>query len=357
MASLTLAGRIDELTGVPCGVGSVTIAASATVVDDAGRVIFDRSVTVPVVDGAFSAVLPAPGAGIRPASWDYILTRPSGSPRHWRVPVTAAEAGQVLDLSAYTPTSGASSPATLEQLYAGLDTRLAAVEGAGAGPHTHPDYATAAALAAESAARSAADAGLSPVGHTHTPQQAGLPAPVNGKLLGVAAGAYALVDPPTGGGGGGGGSELSGVGFPEGVVSAGVGTIYTDTAATCGAIRWIKTTASGSTGWRVVWGDTGWRDLGNGFQVRRVLDRWRIRGETSASSVALAGLGIPNDTTWTYHKDGGGAAEAHIAYFTAWNATLTFLAADGAYMRLTGDGGQGWAAASAWPTTLPGTPV
>lgn len=24
MASLTLAGRIDELTGVPCGVGSVT---------------------------------------------------------------------------------------------------------------------------------------------------------------------------------------------------------------------------------------------------------------------------------------------------------------------------------------------
>jgi len=180
---------------------------------------------------------------------------------------------------------------------------------------------------------------------------------VNGKLLGVAAGAYALVDPPTGGGGGGAGSELSGVGIPEGVVAAGVGTIYTDTAATCGAIRWIKTTASGSTGWRVVWGDTGWRDLGNGFQVRRVLDRWRIRGETSASSVALAGLGIPNDTTWTYHKDGGGAAEAHVAYFTAWNATLTFLAADGAYMRLTGDGGQGWAAASAWPTTLPGTPV
>ena len=41
----------------------MTIAASATVVDDAGRVIFDRSVTVPVVDGAFSAVLPAPGRG------------------------------------------------------------------------------------------------------------------------------------------------------------------------------------------------------------------------------------------------------------------------------------------------------
>lgn len=47
MASLTLAGRIDELTGVPCGVGSVTIAASATVVDDAGRVIFDRMAGVP----------------------------------------------------------------------------------------------------------------------------------------------------------------------------------------------------------------------------------------------------------------------------------------------------------------------
>jgi hypothetical protein len=55
--------------------------------------------------------------------------------------------------------------------------------------------------------------------------------------------------------------ELRGTGFPEGVVTAAVGTYYTDTAATNGAIRWIKATGAGNTGWRVVYGDTGWRNV------------------------------------------------------------------------------------------------
>ena len=56
-------------------------------------------------------------------------------------------------------------------------------------------------------------------------------------------------------------SLLSGTGSPQSVVTAGIGTKYIDTAATNGAIEWVKTTASGNTGWRVTYGDTGRRDV------------------------------------------------------------------------------------------------
>lgn len=52
-----------------------------------------------------------------------------------------------------------------------------------------------------------------------------------------------------------------GAGFPEGKVAAPVGSIYTDLDAKAGAIRWIKTTGTGNTGWQVEYGDTGWRDV------------------------------------------------------------------------------------------------
>ena len=55
--------------------------------------------------------------------------------------------------------------------------------------------------------------------------------------------------------------EIRGTGMPEGNVKASVGTYYTDTAATNGAVRWIKTRGSDKTGWKVVYGDTGWRSV------------------------------------------------------------------------------------------------
>ena len=55
--------------------------------------------------------------------------------------------------------------------------------------------------------------------------------------------------------------EIRGTGMPEGNVKASVGTYYTDTAATNGAIRWIKTRGSDKAGWKVVYGDTGWRSV------------------------------------------------------------------------------------------------
>ena len=52
--------------------------------------------------------------------------------------------------------------------------------------------------------------------------------------------------------------EIHGTGMPNGVVEAPIGTTYIDTAKTNGALKWIKTTDGGNTGWKVVEGDTGW---------------------------------------------------------------------------------------------------
>ena len=52
-----------------------------------------------------------------------------------------------------------------------------------------------------------------------------------------------------------------GTGSPEGKVTAPVGSVYTDSAATNGAIRWIKASGTGNTGWRAEYGDTGERML------------------------------------------------------------------------------------------------
>ena len=56
-------------------------------------------------------------------------------------------------------------------------------------------------------------------------------------------------------------SELIGTGMPNGKVEGKLGQTYVDTAKTNGALKWIKRTASGNTGWAVLDGDTGWKTL------------------------------------------------------------------------------------------------
>ena len=74
-------------------------------------------------------------------------------------------------------------------------------------------------------------------------------------------------------------SELTGAGIPEGKVEGTLGQTYVDIRRTNGAVKWIKTTDSGKTGWAVLYGDTGWRTLniksklGNSYlKVRRKND-------------------------------------------------------------------------------------
>lgn len=73
--------------------------------------------------------------------------------------------------------------------------------------------------------------------------------------------------------------EIHGTGMPNGVVTANIGTTYVDENKTNGALKWIKTTDGGNTGWRVFTGDTGWRTLplinkrGDAkLQIRRIND-------------------------------------------------------------------------------------
>lgn len=82
-------------------------------------------------------------------------------------------------------------------------------------------------------------------------------------------------------------SEMRGIGMPNGVVEAPIGTTYIDTAKTNGALKWIKTTDGGNTDWKVVEGDTGWvlgwsdvRDKGiNKMYLRRKNDVVHVKFE------------------------------------------------------------------------------
>ena len=72
-------------------------------------------------------------------------------------------------------------------------------------------------------------------------------------------------------------SELTGAGIPEGKVEGTLGQTYVDLRKTNGAVKWIKTTNSGMTGWDVLYGDTGWKTLnissklgGSYLKVRRM---------------------------------------------------------------------------------------
>lgn len=76
-----------------------------------------------------------------------------------------------------------------------------------------------------------------------------------------ALGPQGLQGPPGLPGAGTGVGAQVGTGSPEGVVGAAVGTEYIDTAATNGAVKWIKATGTGVSGWRVVFGDTGLRAI------------------------------------------------------------------------------------------------
>ena len=90
--------------------------------------------------------------------------------------------------------------------------------------------------------------------------------------------------------------------MPEGNVKASVGTYYTDTAATNGAIRWIKTRGSDKTGWKVVYGDTGWRSVPQILSTSMKASVVKVRriNNTVYLYAALTG--------WAYNWNGGGTA-------------------------------------------------
>lgn len=70
------------------------------------------------------------------------------------------------------------------------------------------------------------------------------------------------------------GQEIRGTGSPEGRITAEIGTTYVDVNMTNGALKWIKESGNGNTGWKVLIGDTGWRTL-------KALSLVTVRNKTS----------------------------------------------------------------------------
>jgi hypothetical protein len=164
---------------------------------------------------------------------------------------------------------------------------------------------------------------------------------------------------------------LQGLGSPEGVQTASVGTRYIDTAATNGAVEWIKATGTGNTGWKVTYGDTGWRNIGSllaanmnpsttyPLVLRRVGDRVSMWGYFAPT----VNLVIPQVTGFMSGRGRG------LVSWSA-NGSTSFMESEewgdqwrdglnpgppttGARVQVHGE----WTTGQAWPTTLPGTAV
>lgn len=180
---------------------------------------------------------------------------------------------------------------------------------------------------------------------------------------------------------------ISGTGFPNGVVSATVGSTYIDRAATNGAIEWKKATGAGNTGWVVSVGDTGWRNcnalLGvfwnttGAFRLRRIGDVVYVR--IADLSVAASPTGARNslrsitDDKWPVgfrHESWGTTAftQVGVAGFPGC-ITPSADTHDLGVRVFTALTSGNWAAGdnvgghfdypvtSGWPSTLPGTPL
>lgn len=109
-------------------------------------------------------------------------------------------------------------------------------------------------------------------------------------------------------------SEMRGTGMPNGVVEAEIGTTYVDKNKTNGALKWIKTTNGGNTGWKVAEGDTGWvlgwqydtnKEAINRMYFRRINDvvhvKFKPKIKSSSASpetnLILESLGFESDDT------------------------------------------------------------
>ena len=96
--------------------------------------------------------------------------------------------------------------------------------------------------------------------------------------------------------------EIRGTGFPNGKVTAPVGTTYVDTAVTNGALKWIKRTGDNNQGWEVLTGDTGWKRLSisSGYNQSNL----RVRRINNIVTYKLDGL--PKDRFGIVRRGGPG---------------------------------------------------
>ena len=175
----------------------------------------------------------------------------------------------------------------------------------------------------------------------------------------------------------GGALHLTGTGFPNGVVSAPVGSIYIDTAVTNGASSWIKKSGTGNTGWWILEGNTGWRrndpanswflngatpgadgDPGTRFRregnvVHCILGLTTPAGWTNGTDFLAVPDGFRTPDNATYMPGGYSAAATMAVISLGTTATLRFYSGVVSNARFQWT----WITNDPWPTTLPGIAV
>ena len=94
---------------------------------------------------------------------------------------------------------------------------------------------------------------------------------LSGNILSLSNGGGTVTLPSTSSG------DIIGIGQPNGRIDGTIGQTYIDSNNTNGALKWIKRTKTGNTGWAVLDGDTGWKTLtiqsklgGSYLKVRRI---------------------------------------------------------------------------------------
>lgn len=158
-----------------------------------------------------------------------------------------------------------------------------------------------------------------------------------------------------------------GTGSPVGKVSAPVGSTYTDAAATNGAIRWIKTSGTGNTGWRVEYGDTGWRNLSSLIPATWDGDMYVMRtgtrvtiigssirpGETGDTPILELPAGFrPTHSTTGVGNETGSYRSIYAFNFSPYRLEVRNIAAVNSWVSFSIT----YVTRDAWPTTLPGIP-
>ena len=164
---------------------------------------------------------------------------------------------------------------------------------------------------------------------------------------------------------------MSGTGSPEGVVTAPVGSTWLDTAATTGAVKWIKASGTGNTGWVVEYGDTGTRNLVASatphanttvtyFQVRRQgssVTLFYYQATSSSVNDVLMFDALPvgfrptHNITAIRNRGGVLSASDQIVWDIRSNGQVYYSSAGASTML----GEVTWQTPDAWPTSLPGT--
>lgn len=166
--------------------------------------------------------------------------------------------------------------------------------------------------------------------------------------------------------------QYRGTGFPDGL-AAPVGSIYTDTDATNGAIRWIKASGGpGTTGWEVEYGKVERAVNGlliNGWELE--VSGWPIRLTRHGDVVELKGYlnhveGPATDNTVMSVPDGFRPRNTYRAHgiVSGTSRTTTDHLRIATNVTIRGyDTMQSqiylhaiWKTVDPWPTILPGTP-